>query len=225
MSTGGSIFYTVLLLLVLAIVLGLLLYYAMDMRQTVDLAQQAEQVCRQELAQLSSELETGRNEIQRLQEQNQTLEGQLGQLSQSHEAERLGRLQAEAEASAWRQRSQQLEQQITSNQVVHDITTNEIQNLATQLEQANQGLLAAQAQNQALRQQLQALEQTSALLQLLGNWLEWGAQEKVILGLATGGLATSGLATAALALYSKRRRGWKSGLNQARLPTPSPIRR
>lgn len=225
MSTGGSIFYTVLLLLVLAILLGILLYYAMDMRETVNLAQQAEQVCRQEHAQQSAELETARSEIQRLQGANQALEEQLAQISQSQEAERQGRLQAEAEASAWRQRSQELEQQITTNQVVHDITTNEIQNLAAQLQQTTQALQAAQAQNQALRQQLQALKQASALLQLLGNWLEWSAQEKVVLGLATGGLATGGLTAAALALYGKRRRGWRSGLHQARLPNPGTMRR
>jgi septal ring factor EnvC (AmiA/AmiB activator) len=70
MSTGGSIFYTVLLIVALMILLGILLYYAVDTHAELIQTQQ-------ENAGLRADLEAARAEIDRLEVENQTLAGQL----------------------------------------------------------------------------------------------------------------------------------------------------
>ena len=207
MSTGGSIFSTVSLLLGLMILLGLLLYYAVDTRGEVIQTRQAEQTCQQDYAQSSADLNSAQTEIDRLTGEIQEVESQVTDLELSLGAERQGRQRAEAEAVQLHGRIQELEKQLAELRVIYGITTTQIGAQAEQVDQLSVALEETQAQNQMLRQQLDVLEQANPILHLLATWLSWGSQEIAVVGLMTGGLMTCGLTTAAVGLYWRRYRG------------------
>lgn len=207
MSTGGSIFFTVLLLFAVLFLLGYLVHNTIDMSGEVQQAQQAGAECQQSYSQQSADLDSTQIENQRLESENQDLRNLVQTLRQTVEAERQGRLRAEAEAPGLQQRVQAAEQLAAGKQALSEVAVAQASIWKGQVDQLTPALNQAQAQNQELSRQNEELKQANAFLQAIGVWLSMKTEDKLAASLVTGGLATGSIMTAAAGLYARRRRG------------------
>jgi molecular chaperone GrpE (heat shock protein) len=220
MSTGASIFFTVLLVIGLMILLGILIYYAVDTRGAILQAQQAQQECEGQYAQQNAQLKVAKDTISRLESNIQRLETQIQGLEQSLEKEGKDRQQAEAEVEQSRKRLQDLEQQLAGQKDLYQRTLSQTGSLIQQIDQLSRALNDAQEQNRVLHQQLQDIEQVDMVLSTLSTWVGGGLDHKAALELVTIGLGST-----VVSLYSWWHKGWKRQPHLPHKPAASPASR
>lgn len=206
MSTGASIFFTILLLFAVLFLLGYLVHNTIDLNGQIQQAKQASEQCQQTSAQLRSSLEATRNENQRLEQENQDLKNLAQKLGQELEAERQGKQQAENETSILQQKAQELEKQLAGKQALSEVAVVQAGIWKNRVDQLTQEQNALETDCKELSRKYDQLKQADSFLRALEPGLDWEMGDKEMAGLLTGSVAIGSGIVAAAGRYARKRR-------------------